>query len=114
MEWELRAGKGYVVRVNERSSGALRQPTKPHRPSKALPTTRNLWSRSQFSYHVQGTRPMSYAGKESRSYRGSASTSGRLRSVNAGRSLERERSILARGQGRATIPPTASEDRKST
>jgi gas vesicle protein len=29
--------------------------------------------------------------------------------VNAGRSLERERSILARGQGRATIPPTASD-----
>jgi gas vesicle protein len=52
---------------------------------------------------------MSYAGKESRSYRGSASTSSRLRPVSAARSVERERSNLARGQGRAAAPPSDSD-----
>lgn len=46
---------------------------------------------------------MSYAGKESRSYRGSSAAATRLRSVTPGRSLERDRSQLSRTAGRRAV-----------
>lgn len=51
---------------------------------------------------------MSYAGKESRTYRGSAATASRLRSESTGRTLDRGRT-LARGAGRSPSTPIEVE-----
>jgi hypothetical protein len=52
---------------------------------------------------------MSYAGKESRTYRGSAATARRLRAEAGGRSLEHERTGGSRPFGRSAAPPPEVE-----
>lgn len=52
---------------------------------------------------------MSYAGKETRTYRGAAATAGRSRTESARRSLERERSLPTRRLDRLPISSAESE-----
>jgi gas vesicle protein len=52
---------------------------------------------------------MSYAGKESRTYRGAAATAGRIRAEAGGRSPGRERSLGSRALGRSAVAPPQIE-----
>ena len=52
---------------------------------------------------------MSYAGKESRTYRGSTATAGRLRTGFAGRPLERQAASASRVTGRSTVRTPETE-----